>query len=144
MFIVLIKILVDVNLNYSSFWPSADVKPVSNVSENAMSWQCMFPITMCMQWSLCCLASSKPSWKDSGREPMIMFFSPLKTAKAVQIKCLIGKNKCGYTCDTQNFRLLAKLVFKVNLVPWLIPLIEIAKCQVDKHVSFRNDHLCSK
>jgi hypothetical protein len=44
MFTPLIKILFVVHLKHASFWPSADVIPVSDDLVHAMPWQCMFSL----------------------------------------------------------------------------------------------------
>jgi hypothetical protein len=45
---VLIKILCVVHLKHSSFWPSADVKPILNCLDHAMPWKYMFALSLCV------------------------------------------------------------------------------------------------
>ncbi len=42
------KILFAAYLKHSSFWPSADVKPMLNDQAHAMPKQCMYAISMCI------------------------------------------------------------------------------------------------
>ena len=71
-FIVLIKILFAVHLKHSRFWPSADVKPMSNELANAKPRQCIFALSVC---SLCrkWIINFKLKWNS------FLFLSGLKT-----------------------------------------------------------------
>jgi hypothetical protein len=46
------KILFSLHLKHSSFWPSAGVKHMSNDLVNAMPWQGMSALSMCIIQSL--------------------------------------------------------------------------------------------
>ncbi len=46
------EIFADVHLKHSSFWASADAKPMSNGLLHAMPWQCMFALSQCLLQSL--------------------------------------------------------------------------------------------
>ncbi len=41
------KLLFAADSKHTSFWPSADVKPVKIDLVHAMFWQCMFALSMC-------------------------------------------------------------------------------------------------
>jgi hypothetical protein len=41
------KLLFAADSKHTSFWPSADVKPVKIDLVHAMFWQCMFALLMC-------------------------------------------------------------------------------------------------
>ncbi len=43
------KILITSDLKQPNFWPSADVKPISNYLVHAMHWKCMFTLPTCIQ-----------------------------------------------------------------------------------------------
>jgi hypothetical protein len=44
------KFFFGVRLKQSSFWPSADVKPMPNYLVHAMPQQCMCALCMCIRW----------------------------------------------------------------------------------------------
>ncbi len=48
-----IEILFAVHRKHSSYWPSADVKPMSNNLVHAMTWQCMFALSIIILQYLC-------------------------------------------------------------------------------------------
>jgi hypothetical protein len=42
------RILFAAYLKHSSFWPSADVEPMSNDQLPIMPWQCAYDLSMCI------------------------------------------------------------------------------------------------
>ena len=51
-FMVLLKILFVVHLKHFTFWPSADVKPISN--DKMPSSECLLSLSLCVCVCVCC------------------------------------------------------------------------------------------
>ncbi len=51
MIIVVTRMVGDVSFKHSSFWPSANGKPMSNDLVHVMPWQGMFVLSMCTECS---------------------------------------------------------------------------------------------
>jgi len=80
MFIVLRQILFGVHSKHFSFWPSADVNPMSSDQAHALPLQCMFALSMCTLWSLW-QTSSTYLFRGSSLTPGTPTYEKLRQAR---------------------------------------------------------------